>query len=93
MKARLAAATLLALAAAPASSAWSDDLNAAIARCDANPQCSHDYRDRSGRMVFRIKDGDQVVVVQCGGDGGCAKILPRGRRIELSDAAALLSAQ
>lgn len=71
--------------------AQSDEIDAAIAACEANPNCTHGYKDRSGRVRFELHKDGLITRFQCPEDGQCEKLLPKGKRIAVADLATLLS--
>jgi hypothetical protein len=73
--------------------ARSGELDAAIAVCEANPHCTHGYKDRSGRVRFEIQRGVSITRFQCSEDGQCESLQPKGERIAVADLPTLLSAQ
>ena len=70
-----------------------DVFDVAAAACEGNPDCSHDDRDQDGEMRFRIMLDGMPVSLQCGLDGKCVKVLPRGKSARVSDAMLLLTAK
>lgn len=84
--------SFLALSLSPAV-ARGDVLDVAAAACGRNPDCSHGDRDQNGQMRFRIMLEGMPVSLQCGLDGACVKILPRGKSARMSGAMLLLTAK
>ena len=60
--------------------ARSDEVDVTIALCEAKPICTHGYRDRSGRVNFRIQKDSSVALIQCSHSGECVIIQPAGKR-------------
>lgn len=84
--------SFLTLSLSPAA-ALSDVLDVAATACEGNPDCSHGSRDQNGEMRFRIMLEGMPVSLQCGLDGECVKILPRGKSARVSGAILLLTAK
>ncbi len=73
--------------------ARSGEPDAAMAACEANPDCTHGYKDRSGRVRFALKSGGSITRFQCLEGGPCERLLPKGKRTAVADLPTLLSAK
>ena len=98
MFARSITLALAALAIAITLLVWRNDarssnLGALSALCSANPHCSERPGAKEGDVIFRIRNDDAFLRLECRADGTCLRVEPKASRTSIFNAVQLISLQ